>query len=138
MGKINWTSPTATQVRSRRIVPKFGQFRWDLVGPSYLNSIIHFENQKRVNGFIVADVLLDVNITTADLEPFFAKWAALTNQRRATRFQPIFIGESFESDALRQLRSNGAVIARPETLFGPDIANNCMNSSVRLSTPPRR
>jgi len=122
MGKINWTSPTATQVRSRRIVPKFSQFRWDLVGPSYLNSIIYFKTQKVVNGFVVGDILLDKTISTADLEPFFAKWGALTNQRRTTRFQPIFIAESFDSNALQQLRAKGAVIGRPETLFGPDIA----------------
>jgi hypothetical protein len=124
MGKINWTSPDATKIRSRRAVPKFGQFRWDLVGPSYLNSIVHFKNQKPVNGFVVADILLDKKITTADLEAFFAKWAVLTNQKRTARFQPVFIGDAFESDALQQLRGKGAIVARPETVFGPEVARH--------------
>jgi hypothetical protein len=42
----------------------------------------------------------------------------LTQQRRATPFQPIFIADSFSPEALRELRSRGSIIARPETIFG--------------------
>jgi hypothetical protein len=75
-----------------------------------------------VNGFIVGDILLDRNITLTDLDPFFSKLAVLWSQKRPTRFQPMFIGDRFDPDALRVLRAKGCIVARPETIFGVEIA----------------
>jgi hypothetical protein len=122
LAKINWTSPQAVKTRTGRSTPQFGQFRFDLVGPSYLNSIIHFKRERKINGFIIGDILLDKDISVEELEPFLSKWAVLTQQRRATRFQPIFIADSFSPEALRALRSRGAIVARPETIFGFEAA----------------
>jgi hypothetical protein len=75
LAKINWTSPQAAKTRARGLTPQFGQFRFDLVGPSYLNSIVHFKSERKINGFIVGDILLDRDISVGDLDPFFSKWA---------------------------------------------------------------
>jgi hypothetical protein len=120
--RIGWVSTNAIKIRTDHSAPRFGQFPFDLVGPSYLNSIIHYKKGKPVNGFIVADILLDREIKSKDLEPFFSKLLVLTNQKREARFQPLFIADSFEHDALDKLRSKGCVIARPETLFGAEVA----------------
>jgi hypothetical protein len=42
--------------------------------------------------------------------------------RRATRFQPVFIADFFSTEALQLLRAKGALIARPETIFGMEAA----------------
>jgi hypothetical protein len=122
LAKIGWTSPGAVQMRSLTSVPRFGQFRFDLVGPSYLNALVAYRQGQLVNGFIVADILLDSQVTMDGLEGFFSKWSALTAQRRKTRFQPIFIAESFAPDALHALRRRGCIVAIPETIFGEETA----------------
>lgn len=119
---IGWVSRNAIKIRTDHSAPRFGQFPFDIVGPSYLNSIIHYKKGKPVNGFIVADILLDREIKSKDLEPFFSKLSVLTNQKRKARFQPLFIADWFEQDALNKLRSKGCVIARPETIFGAEVA----------------
>jgi len=121
---LGWSSSKSLAVRSPRITPKFGQFRFDLVGPSYLNSITDYRHARLLNGFIVADVLLDRQISLKDLDPFLAKLAVLWNQKRSTRFQSMFIADRFDSDALNLLRKTGCVIGRPENIFGLEIANH--------------
>jgi hypothetical protein len=120
---LGWTSSQAVSVRAARFDPKFGQFRFDLVGPSYLNSIVEFRNGRPLNGFIVADTLLDRQIKVQDLDPFFAKLSVLQNQKRSTRFQSMFIADRFEPDALNLLRARGCIVGRPENIFGVEIAN---------------
>lgn len=59
LAKTNWTSPGAVKSRADHPVPQFGQFQFDLVGPSYLNSIVRFKKRAKLNGFVFADILLD-------------------------------------------------------------------------------
>jgi len=122
LAKVGWSSSKALAVRSDGSLPKFGQFRWDLVGPCYLASIVRYNAGKLVNGFIVGDILLNREITLEDLHPFFAKWDVLRNQNRATRFQPMFIADGFTSEALGELRARGCFVGILTTLFGEDIA----------------
>ena len=119
---LGWTSTNAVVVRGSKSVPKFGQFRFDLVGPSYLTSITDFRNGRPLNGFIVADVLLDRQIRVKDLDPFFAKLAVLRSQKRSTRLQPMFIADGFQPEALNQIRGRGCIVGRPENIFGSEIA----------------
>lgn len=122
LAKIGWTSTDAVKIRSRPFAPQFGQFRFDLVGPSYLNALVAYRKRQQVNGFIFADILLDTPVTLEAIGGFFSKWSVLTGQRRATRFQPIFIGDSFDPQALHELRARGCIVARPETIFGTEVA----------------
>lgn len=123
LAKVGWTSTHAPTVRGLEPTqPHFGQFAWDLVGPSYLQAIRGFEKKKVINGFIVADILLDRTVSVVDLAPFLNKWAALFHQYRKTRFQPIFIAEGLQSDALDLLRERGCFVAIPEVIFGKEAA----------------
>lgn len=119
---LGWTSTNSVIVRDSKSVPKFGQFRFDLVGPSYLSSITDFRNGRQLNGFIVADVLLDRQIQVKELDPFFAKLAVLRSQKRSTRLQPMFIADGFQPEALNQIRGRGCIVGRPENIFGSEIA----------------
>jgi hypothetical protein len=127
LAKIGWTSTGAVKIRSTDFVPKFGQFRFDLVGPSYLNALVTHRRGQQVNGFIFADILLDREVTLEALGGFFSKWAVLAGQRRITRFQPIFMGDFFDLRALRELRARGCIVARPETIFGAEVAKLLQN-----------
>jgi hypothetical protein len=122
LAKVGWTSSGAVKVRSSDSLPKFGQFRWDLVGPSYLASLVAQEKKGILNGFIVGDILLDKSVTSDDLWPFISKWDVLQNQRRRTRFQPLFIADGFAPEALRKLRARGCLLAMPTTLFGEELS----------------
>lgn len=120
---LGWTSSGVLALRSANTAPKFGQYRFDLVGPTYLRALTDFRRGRLINGFIIADILLDREITLTDLGPFFSKLAVLVNQKRSTRLQPMFIADGFEYEALNQLRAKGCMVARPETIFGVDIAS---------------
>jgi hypothetical protein len=119
---LGWSSSRVVKIRSSEYTPKFGQYQFDLVGPCYLSSLREAPRDRLLNGFIVGDILLDREIRLADLDPFLAKLAVLTAQRRRTRFQPIFIADRFYPDALDRLRAKGCFIARPETVFGAEAA----------------
>lgn len=121
--RVGWTSSGTPKIRSAG-APQFGQFRWDLVAPSFLHGLRTYKDKKLVNGFIVADIILESEITIDNLRTFFSKCDVLIHQRRATRFQPMFIANSFSPEALHELRSRGYFIGRPETLFGEDIAKS--------------
>jgi hypothetical protein len=143
--KIGWTSTGAVKIRSKPTSPQFGQYRFDLVGPCYLHSMIVFKNGKRINGFIIADILLDRVISINDLEGFLSKWASLSAQHRPTRFQPIFVGDSFHPDALRTLREKGCIVACPGTIFGEDVAkqlrelvSTIANAAAAVSSDPQK
>lgn len=122
--KLGFSSQGALEIRSSESLPAFGQFRWDLVGPSYLACLMGYEQGRVLNGFVVGDILLDRNITSEDLRPFFAKWEVLRNQRRKTRFQPMFIADQFEPEALKELRRKGCIVAMPATLFGEEASRH--------------
>jgi hypothetical protein len=121
--KMGWGSTNTLKIRQDGDTPRFGQFTWDLVGPSYLAGLRNYRNKNPVEGFITGDILLDRTITKTDLLPFCAKWDTLVAQNRSTRLQPIFIADFFDQDALALLRKNGCFVAIPSTIFGVDAAN---------------
>jgi Holliday junction resolvase-like predicted endonuclease len=120
--KVGWTSSGVVKVRSPNSLPSFGQFRWDLVGPSYLACIRTHRKGKLVNGFILGDILLDRTVTVEDLRPFMSKWDVLLHQRRGLQFQPLIIADRLAPEALNQLRARGCFLAMPATLFGEEVA----------------
>ncbi len=119
--KVGWSSSKALKTRCDGKNPQFGQFAWDIVGPSYLNCLTVFENGSPQNGFIVGDIILDRRLSIKDIAPFLSKWESLRAQRRKHRFQPMIIAESFELDALNELRKRGALLCIPSVLFGEEL-----------------
>lgn len=103
--------------------PAYGQYQWDLVGPSYLNVLSGFFKGTYKHGFVVADIILDKIITKNDIKPFFFKIDSLSNQKKILPFIAIFIADMFSPEALKLLRKKGIIIARPDTILGEDNAN---------------
>ncbi|WP_367872965.1 hypothetical protein [Luteolibacter sp. Populi] len=122
LGKMGFSSPGVTKIRDGETCPSFGQFSWDVVGPSYLSTLTGTSPAGVKNGFFVCDVSLGRTVTLRSLKPFLAKWDSLRWQKRATRFQPMILGKFFEPAALAELRKRGCIVALPKTLFGEDGA----------------
>ncbi|MCB9893510.1 MAG: hypothetical protein H6839_03575 [Planctomycetes bacterium] len=122
--KLGWSSTGTLAVRNQGSPPNFGQFAWDIVGPSYLSGLVNYVKGQQKVGFIVGDVVLDRAITLNDLSPFLSKWDSLAAQDRSTRFQPMFVAEFLEGDALMLLRKKGALVCIPNVLFGEEVARD--------------
>lgn len=122
--RTGWSSSERVEVRSPVCIPQYGQFAWDIVGPSYLAGIRREVARKVENGFIVGDVILGRQLSMRDLMPFFKKWDCLSAQHRRPRLQPMIIAENFAEDALKALRKRGTLIAIPETVFGEQVARD--------------
>jgi len=122
--KVGWTSSETVKVRGSNVPPTFGQFAWDLVGPSYLEGLRSYKDQSFKNGFVFGDILLDRSIGEEETWAFFAKWDALRGQGRAIRFQPFLVAESFEHETLLKLRKRGCMIVTPLVFFGEETARS--------------
>jgi hypothetical protein len=142
--KIGWSSTNVLKVRGEQCVPEFGQFAWDIVGPTYLAGITTFNKGSLINGFIVGDIIMDRTLSPDDLRPFFAKWDILQAQKRKARFQPMIVADSFTQDSLKLLRKRGALVALPSVLLGDEMAkdlrqlvNTIENAAAALTKDPR-
>lgn len=121
-GRMNLASPNATRIRDEQPDPKFATFRFDLTGPSYLLPLVTYTASKLTPGFLVADVILDVELDVNTVAAFLRKITMLTGFGKTRPFVPMLIANSFTLDALKLCRGKGVVATRPETLFGQDAA----------------
>jgi len=113
------------QIRSLKAQPQFGQFKWDVSAPSYIQPLTRYDraSSKLKPGFIVADVLLGQDVAFKHLRYFLKKNALMRNQRTTAPFLSFFIGERFTKDAFEAGRKAGIILATTETLFGREVAS---------------
>ncbi|WP_320170510.1 hypothetical protein [Maridesulfovibrio sp.] len=121
-GRMNIASPEATTTRAPSTLPKFGTCHFDLCGPSYLNPLVEFNNNKIQPGFFVSDVVLGVTLDINGIRPFTRKCAMLKALRNLPKFLPMLVADNFTPEALRECRSQGIIATRPDTIFGKDVA----------------
>ncbi|WP_440060770.1 hypothetical protein ACTAB0_22660 [Pseudomonas syringae] len=104
--------------------PQVGTFCWDLTAPSYLSGI----SQKKSDGaqkpgFVLADILFDVEMNEAGVLAFLTKVETVKNLKNVGACVCFFIAESYSSQAFNLLKTKGIVPATPTTLFGRDVAS---------------
>ena len=121
-GRMNLSSPKVTRIRDENPDPKFSTFRFDLSGPCYLLPMIRAGQSSPDPGFLVADVLLGVDLDDKMVLPFLRKCKLLSNLKKVRPFLPMLIADNFTPEALNLCRGRGVVATRPETLFGQDVA----------------
>ena len=109
-------------LKTREENPQYGPFAWDIVGPSYLGGVVKYKKGKIENAFVVGDIILNKKITREQLSPFFYKLDSLRSQKNIRPFLAIIIADSFESNALSELRKKGVVVAMPKTILGKENA----------------
>lgn len=101
--------------------PQVGSFSWDFTAPSYLGGLISSNENTKKPGFLVADILFNVDVSKTGLEPFIYKCETIRslNVGRTLNF---FLAESFSQEAFSHAKTRGIVPATPETLFGKEVA----------------
>ena len=104
--------------------PQVGTFCWDLTAPSYLSGI----SQKKPDGvqkpgFVLADILFDVEVNEAGVLAFLTKVETVKNLKNVGACICFFIAESYSGAAFNLLKTKGIIPATPTTLFGRDVAS---------------
>jgi hypothetical protein len=120
--KMGLASYDKVRTRDEGANPKFGQFEWDLTAPSYVHPFRGFGDGRVLPGFLVADVVLGVDLIPKHILYFVQKATVLLQQRNTRPFMALMIGDRFTLDALRFGRAKGLVLTTPEILFGKEIA----------------
>lgn len=103
--------------------PKVGTTHWDLAGPSYLLPLAtrHAEERSKP-GFFVCDVVAGVELSKSAVEAFIHKHQLLASFKKIGRLMPLLLADRYADDAFAYGRSQGIIVATPETLFGSEVA----------------
>ena len=116
----------------------FSGYQFGMVAPSYIKSLIGktLKNDgKTIPAFIVADVLLNREISKDDVDFFVRKIQNISMQKQQARFIPFLIIGSHNAEIYQVLKSNGVVIGNIDELFGTKYAEtiygifNLMNNA---------
>lgn len=104
--------------------PQVGTFCWDLTAPSYLSGISQVKSDgAQKPGFLLADILFDVEVTEAGILAFLTKVETVKNLKNVGACICFFIAESYSNEAFHILKNKGIIPATPATLFGKDVAS---------------
>lgn len=103
--------------------PKVGTFHWDMAAPSYLGPLVkRVSDGKPKPGFLVCDVLLGVNVSADELQPFINKCKTLRSLTRVGPCLQMFVADGFAPEAYALARKEGVIPATTATLFGLEVA----------------
>nr|WP_312230058.1 hypothetical protein [Pseudomonas sp.] len=104
--------------------PSVGPNLWDLVAPCYLFPVLGRSSDlgKVRPGSFVCDIYLGDKASGDAIEPFVRK---CQNVRAFPKLAPVlqmFVADSYTSDAIKRIKSIGAMAATIETLLGTEVA----------------
>lgn len=121
--KIGFVSYDAVQKRRFDKIPRYGQFGWDITGPSYIRPLSTYEKGTVHAGFFVADVAyceLDENQIL-----YFLQKCNITRAIRTMKpFLPVLVAERFTPQAFSLGKKLGIIFTTPEILFGKSVAES--------------
>ncbi|MEO8000667.1 MAG: hypothetical protein ABI644_02240 [Arenimonas sp.] len=105
-------------------LPMVGTYFWDMAGPSFLAPLMTAGNANKPKpGFLICDVLLNVEISNHGIRPFVNKYATLTSLRKLGKCLYIILAESYVPEAFFFAKQRGLVPATIKSLFGSEVAN---------------
>lgn len=123
-GKINLCSPQKIWYRFLRADKEkksAGQYDFDLIGPTYVNPLKSYKNNKVVQGYVVADVFGD-SVDVAMAKCFIKKGSAYRVHKNNPKLMQFYIAYGFKPEAFKLLRESGAVTMTIEQMFGKEAA----------------
>ncbi|HBA82651.1 MAG TPA: hypothetical protein DCZ95_01030 [Verrucomicrobia bacterium] len=122
-------------------VPQFGSFAWDMTAPSYVHPLVSVhKDQPPTSGFVVADVIVDREVSQDDVRYFIRKCSTMRALRNTRPFMAIMLADRFERDAFVQGKSAGVLFTTPDVLFGQQIAESLkalistLNNAAKYAT----
>jgi len=98
----------------------FGHFRWGFTAPSYLQGIASWDAKKQapIPGFILADIVLQRQATTADISFFVEKVCTIRSFKNISNFVPTLLVYGLEPEAFQLLKKHNVAIAFLDRVFG--------------------
>tara|TARA_R110001606_G_C15397931_1_gene652456 strand:+ start:4747 stop:6342 length:1596 start_codon:yes stop_codon:yes gene_type:complete len=113
-------------VRDEGTIPTAGPNYWDLSAPSYLHPLLRSGGsgavKKPTPGSFVCDVFLGEKLTSDAAKAFIKKCQNVRGFSKVAPVLQMFLADSYEKDAVREIRGNGAIAATLDSLFGTDVA----------------
>jgi hypothetical protein len=104
-------------------VPHFGQFAWDLVGPTYVHPLVRYSGTHPVPGFVVADVFISREEVNLDAVQYFMSKVEIMRSQRTTRpFLSLFVANRFSPQAFAIGKKKGLLFVTPGDLLGTNVA----------------
>jgi len=123
----------------------FGNFCFAFVAPSYVSTLTRWKDEKIAPGYLVADILVNNNITPDQVEFFIKKVDILKAQKNTPQFLPFLIVDSVDPEALNYLKSNGIIVGFVNQLFGDEysalmkaLINSVVNAGAILKKNPEQ
>jgi hypothetical protein len=96
-------------------------YTWDIVAPSYLNSLPRWVGGKPKPGFVVVDIYMGKVLTLDDVKPILEKLSATRAQKSVGNILPIIIHDGMEPDCFKEIKSKGFIVAQTDVLWGKEI-----------------
>lgn len=113
------------RVRDEGAIPTAGPNYWDLSAPSYLHPLLGSAGstgKKPTPGSFVCDVFLGEKLTLDAAKAFTKKCQNVRGFIKVAPVLQMFLAESYEREAVREIRGNGAIAATLDSLLGTDVA----------------
>jgi hypothetical protein len=120
--KLGFASYHAIEIRNAENAPKFGNFHWDLCGPSYIHPLVSANGAQRKPGFLVSDVFCGRVLDVPHIQYFLRKVRSLKAMRRVVPFMPVLLADGYTKEAMRVGRGAHVVMATTRNLFGETVA----------------
>lgn len=143
------------RIRGEGTIPSAGPNYWDLSAPSYLHPLLRFAGSgagvrkgdaaaRPKPGSFVCDVYLGRALTADAAKAFIKKCQNVRGFANVAPVLQMFLAESYEKDAVRAIRAQGAIAATLDSLLGTDVAQALHElalvlkaTAVRLGNPEK-
>ena len=103
---------------SAKFDAEFSRYQFSMVAPSYIKSLVSKPAEKLIPAFVLADVVLNREVTEVDVQFLIKKLQTISIQNQSAQFIPILLVSSHSSDVYNALKSNGIVVGNIDELFG--------------------
>ena len=140
----NWSRGIGlTSYDSAKYYSEFGKFLWAYVSPSYVSTLIKYNKEKIVPGFVIADILIGNKNNIESISFFLNKIEILKSIKTMPTFLPFLITDTLEQDAFTKLKEKGIIIGFIDKMFGSgyielikSLINSITNASAILKKNP--
>ena len=115
------------RIRDEGPIPTAGPNYWDLSAPTYLHPLLGSAGSgtgaRPRPGSFVCDVFLGEKLTIDAAKAFVIKCQNVRGFSKVGPVLQMFLAESYDSEAMREIRGNGAIAATLDSLLGTDVAD---------------
>ena len=109
----------------------FSRYKFALVAPSYIKSLVGQYDTKAIPAFVVADVLLDQHIEESDVTFIVKKMENILMTNQVAKTLPFLLINTHKENVYSLLKRNGIIVANIDELFGKDYSNT-LNGILNL------